>query len=204
MSKVVRFVRERNPFILIVYGAYIYFRSYSSRAASDILSFIICRSHKSILSWFRSLCFLFPDKCICRNARVLLVDYTRIKIGSREGVLYIAFEPYLRRIVCMMTFDAANILTSMMFIKRVRTICGSNIIILTDGAPYYKASCRILNLRHGLYSLEVRNLMERIIEYVKDRTKLFDNYIPCIKDECDEEHADSKINNCNAERNMDK
>jgi len=36
---------------------------------------------------------------------------------------------------------------------------------LTDGAPYYKASCRILNLRHGVYSLEVRNLMERIIQY---------------------------------------
>jgi len=32
--------------------------------------------------------------------------------------------------------------------------------------------------------------MERIIEYVKDRTKLFDNYIPCINDECDEEHAE--------------
>ena len=31
--------------------------------------------------------------------------------------------------------------------------------------------------------------MERVIQYVKDRTKLFDNYIPCIKDECDEEHA---------------
>jgi hypothetical protein len=26
-------------------------------------------------------------------------------------------------------------------------------------------------------SLEVRNLMERIIEYVKDRTRLFDNYM---------------------------
>jgi len=78
-----------------------------------------------------------------------------------------------------------------------------NITILTDGAPYYKTSCRILNLRHGVYSLEVRNLMERIIQYVKDRTKLFNNYIPCIKDECYEEHADSKINNYNAKQ-MDK
>jgi len=69
----------------------------------------------------------------------------------------------------MMNFDAANILTLMMFIKRVKAICGSKIIILTDGAPYYRASCKILNLRHGVYSLEVRNLMERIIEYVKDR-----------------------------------
>jgi transposase-like protein len=76
-----------------------------------------------------------------------------------------------------MIFDVANILTSMMFIKRVRAICGSKITILTDGAPYYRASCRILNLKHGVYSLEVRNLMERIIQYVKDRTKLFDNYM---------------------------
>jgi transposase-like protein len=89
----------------------------------------------------------------------------------------------------MMNFDVANILTSLIFIKRIKALCSSKITILTDGAPYYKASCRILNLRHGLYSLEVRNLMERIIQYVKDRTKLFDNYIPCIKDECDEEYA---------------
>jgi hypothetical protein len=48
-------------------------------------------------------------------------------------------------------------------------------------------------------------LIERIIEYVKDRTKLFDNYIPCIKDECDEKHAEMLLNNNdNAKRNMDK
>ena len=31
--------------------------------------------------------------------------------------------------------------------------------------------------------------MERIIQYHKDRAKLFDNYIPCMKDKCDNEHA---------------
>jgi hypothetical protein len=94
MSKAIRFVRERTPFILIIYGAYIYFRSFSSRAASDILSFIICRSHTSILSWFRSLSFLFAGRDVV-DVRVLLVDDTRIRIGSSEKVLYIAFEPYL-------------------------------------------------------------------------------------------------------------
>jgi hypothetical protein len=123
MSKVIRFVRERTPFILIIYGAYIYFRS--SRAASDILSFIICRSHTSILSWFRSLSFLFTDKDNCGDVRMLLVDDTRIRIGSWEKVLYVAFEPYLRRIVCMMTFDVANTLTSLIFIKRIKAIYGS-------------------------------------------------------------------------------
>ncbi|MEM2193666.1 MAG: hypothetical protein QXY40_02715 [Candidatus Methanomethylicia archaeon] len=36
--------------------------------------------------------------------------------------------------------------------------------------------------------------MEGIIQYVKDR--LFDNYIPCMKDRCDGKHALMlKINN---------
>ena len=75
--------------------------------------------------WFRSLSILFPDRNTCKDVRVLLVDDSRIKIGSGERVLYVAFEPYLRRIVYMMTFDIANILTSLIFIKRVRAICGS-------------------------------------------------------------------------------
>jgi hypothetical protein len=74
--------------------------------ASDILSFILCRSHTSILSW--SLSFLFAGRDVCRDVRVLLVDDTRIRIGSSEKVLYIAFEPYLRRIVYMMVSDAAT------------------------------------------------------------------------------------------------
>ena len=35
--------------------------------------------------------------------------------------------------------------------------------------------------------------MERIVQYVKDRTKLFDNYIPCIKDGCDGEHEENLL-----------
>jgi len=71
MPKVIRFVRDRTPYILVVYGAYI-FRSL--RMASDILSFILCRSHTSILSW--SLSFLFAGRDVCGDVRVLLVDDT--------------------------------------------------------------------------------------------------------------------------------
>jgi len=43
--------------------------------------------------------------------------------------------------------------------------------------------------------------MERIIEL---RIELNYSITTCIKDGCDEKHADSKINNYNDERNMDK
>jgi len=114
----------REPRIFWLLWCLYIFHSSSSRASSNILSFIICRSHTSILSWFKSLSFLFTDKSNCR-VRVLLIDDTRIRIGSREKILYIAFEPYLRRIVYMMAFDSANILTSLIFIKRIKAIYGS-------------------------------------------------------------------------------
>ncbi len=31
--------------------------------------------------------------------------------------------------------------------------------------------------------------MEGIIQYIKDRTRVFDNYIPCMKDRCGSEHV---------------
>jgi len=72
MVNMSRVVRERTPYILIIYCLYVSF--ILLRMASNILSFIISRSHKSILSW--SLSFLFTDRIIRRNAGVLLIDDT--------------------------------------------------------------------------------------------------------------------------------
>ena len=38
---------------------------------------------------------LFAGRDVCGDVRVLLVDDTRIRVGSSEKVLYVAFEPYL-------------------------------------------------------------------------------------------------------------
>ncbi|MEM2708821.1 MAG: hypothetical protein QW534_04160, partial [Candidatus Methanomethylicia archaeon] len=91
MVKVVRFVRGDSIYSSC-YGAYICFRS--SRMASDILSFIVL-GYVSILSWF-ILSFLFEfDR---RDVRIV-VDDTIISVGSKSKVVYVAFEPLLRRIL---------------------------------------------------------------------------------------------------------
>jgi putative transposase len=53
---------------------------------------------------------------------------------------------------------------------------------LTDGAQYYRTACKFLNLEHDVYGSRLRNLMERIIQYVKDRAEDFDDYIPCRRE----------------------
>ncbi|MEM2754262.1 MAG: hypothetical protein QW563_00680 [Candidatus Methanomethylicia archaeon] len=75
--------------------------------ASDILSFIIVRSYVSILSWFRSLSFLFEfDR---RDVRIM-VDDTIISVGSKRKIVYVAFEPLLRRILYIWVCDVAKYL----------------------------------------------------------------------------------------------
>ncbi|MEM1546505.1 MAG: hypothetical protein QXP91_08600 [Candidatus Methanomethylicia archaeon] len=75
--------------------------------ASDILSFIIL-GYVSILSWFRSLSFLFDfDR---RDVRIVMVDDTIISVGSKSKIVYVAFEPLLRRILYVWVCDAATYL----------------------------------------------------------------------------------------------
>jgi putative transposase len=41
-----------------------------------------------------------------------------------------------------------------------------------------------------IYGTELKNLMERFIQYLKDRTECFDDHFPCRKKEnCDRQHV---------------
>jgi hypothetical protein len=78
MAELIKFARMRTLLILIVYGAFLYFCAHPSRAASRVLSSMARRSHASILSWFRSLSFLFMDRT--KN----LYDYIPCRRGSAK------------------------------------------------------------------------------------------------------------------------
>jgi len=45
-------------------------------------------------------------------------------------------------------------------------------------------ACATLGLKHRLHSTYEKSIVERAIDYVKDRTECFDDYYPCIKKEC--------------------
>jgi hypothetical protein len=122
MAELIRFLRVRTSLLLVVYGAFLYFCAHSSRVASRALGSMVCRSHSSILSWFRSLSFLFIDRSLKGKVKLLLIDDTRVEVGGREVVLYVAFEPLLRRIVYMSFFEAANTLTVPTLVKKIKAI----------------------------------------------------------------------------------
>ena len=55
-----------------------------------------------------------------------------------------------------------------------------NTVYLDDGSWYLEAYS-YLGLKHLLHSSFEKSIVERTIEYLKDRTEGFDDYNPCMK-----------------------
>jgi hypothetical protein len=55
-------------------------------------------------------------------------------------------------------------------------------------AQWYIDACKWLRLKHTLF-MEQKNIMERFIQQIKDRTECFDDHFPCVKDGCNMQHV---------------
>ena len=61
--------------------------------------------------------------------------------------------------------------------------------VSTDGGTWYPQACKFLKLQHHIHSAYEKSIIERTIQYVKDRTEGFDDYFPCRKkSNCKLEH----------------
>ena len=63
--------------------------------------------------------------------------------------------------------------------------------VYTDGGTWYPEACKILRLKHYLHSPLEKSLIERIIQYFKDRTESFDDYYSCNskRRDCNNSHV---------------
>ncbi len=61
--------------------------------------------------------------------------------------------------------------------------------VSTDGGTWYPQACRFLKLKHHIHSSFEKSLIERTMQYIKDRTEGFDDYFPCQKESCNLEHV---------------
>jgi putative transposase len=53
--------------------------------------------------------------------------------------------------------------------------------VYTDGDStwYDDEACNVIGLKHYLHSPLEKSLIERVMQYFKDRTESFDDYYPC-------------------------
>ncbi len=185
------FERIRTHPIIIAYGLYLYFSSRSYRFASKSLEQITKRTHVSIWKWVQKYAKL-TDRFVIGRRRIkeIFVDETLLKVDGQNYWLWLAYEPNLHVCLLFHLSRERTIFVCYQFFRRIRTRFG-NKPIFTDSAHWYNDACRWLRLKHVIYGTELKNIMERFIQQIKDRTECFDDNFPCRTHKCDRQHVDN-------------
>ncbi len=56
--------------------------------------------------------------------------------------------------------------------------------VSTDGDSWHPQAYRFLKLKHYFHSHYEKSIIERTMQYIKDRTESFDDNFPCKKNKC--------------------
>jgi putative transposase len=96
---------------------------------------------------------------------------------------WVAIEPESKEILGMMVSKERNMLVAERFLSEI-TDDFNKYHVYTHGGTWYPQSCKFLEIKHHIHSSYGKSLMERTMQYIKDRTEGFDDYFPCRKERC--------------------
>jgi len=182
--------RERTSTELVMYALYLYFLGLSFRNTSKALEpFREKRSHVAVWNWVQR----FNPKIIYsrkrRRVTAFVIDETMIQVGGgNEAWLWIAIEPVRSTILGVYLSRHRNMLVAESFLRSLIEIYGIHTVYSDGGTSWYPEACSSLGLKHRLHTSFEKSLIERAIQYFKDRTEHFDDYYPCIRFGCDLSH----------------
>jgi putative transposase len=179
--------RNRTSSQIIGYGLYLYFLGLSFRNAAKALSFlkIIKISHVSIWNWLQKY---KPWKYYkIKKINEYIIDETAIKVGSELIWIWIVMEPTGKEILSFHLSKERNMFITERFLSKVVEVFGLH-SVSSDGGSWYPQACQFLKLQHHLNSSYEKSLIERTMQYIKDRTECFDDYFPCKKNKCKLNH----------------
>jgi putative transposase len=183
-----RFKRSRTSSKYIYYALQLYFSGLSLRKTSERLSTtFIRRNHVSIWNWIQRY---KPKRIFQKKSKVseFIIDETLIKAGNEYVWLWIAVEPTDKIILGIRISIERTMLVAERFIQELVRKYRKH-PVSTDGGAWYPQACKFLKLDHHFHSPYRKSIIERTIQFVKDRTESFDDYFPCRKkSNCKLEH----------------
>jgi putative transposase len=136
-----------------------------------------------------------PERISFKRRKIskFIIDETQIKVRQDYFWIWVTIEPIDKVILgTHISSLERNMLIAEEFLcilydKQIRKT-SSNINRETVWYVVYPQTCRFLKIKHRLHSLYEKNIIERRIQYIKDRTECFDDYFPCRKEKCRLEH----------------
>ena len=111
-----------------------------------------------------------------------------LKVGSELIWLWVAIEPENKQILALSISKERNMFVAERFIRGLVKMYGKH-PISTDGGTWYPMASRFLHLDHHIHSYYEKSIIERTMQYIKDRTECFDDYFPCRIKNCKLKHV---------------
>jgi len=74
---------------------------------------------------------------------------------------------------------------------RAKPVCRQD---TADEGVWYPDACKSVGLEHRIHTPYEKSLMERVNQYLKDRTEVFDDHYPCRKKGCGLSHVRRWLN----------
>jgi Transposase and inactivated derivatives len=112
--------------------------------------------------------------------RRIFVDETTVNVGGTPAWIWVAFEPDLHAMLDFHVSWRGNSIDAYLFIGRLVRRYGG-VPIYTDGAGWCADACRWAGAERAVHDRPLRNLMERMVQYVKEGTEAFDDLFPAMK-----------------------
>ena len=187
--------RKRTSSEHIYYGLYLYFLGLSLRNTAKALSFlhIVKRSHVAIWKWIQKFRHRRISSTRRKKISEYIVDETILQVGPEYIWLWITIEPKNREILALTISKERNMFIAERFLSGVVRCYGIH-PVSTDGGTWYPMACKFLKLEHHIHSYLEKSLIERTMQYIKDRTECFDDYFPCRLENCKLKHVKNWMN----------
>ena len=143
----------------------------------------------SIWNWIQK----FSQYHIYKRKRIsaFIIDETIIQIDWKHYyLLWIVIEPLHKTILGIHISESRNMLVARQFLQSLIVKYGKHSVYSYNGT-WYPEACKVLNVKHYIHTPLEKSLIERVMQYFKDRTESFDNYYPCKKenDDCNIDHV---------------
>jgi putative transposase len=87
-----------------------------------------------------------------------------------------------------------NMFVAEHFLSDVIEGYGLHPVSTADGGTWYPQACKFLKLNHHIHSPFEKSIIERTMQYIKDRTEGLDDYFPCKKNKCKLKHVKQWFN----------
>ena len=166
------------------------------QSTSKALSRLVHRSHTAIRDWILKY---KPERLSFRKIKIseFIIDETQLKVGAELIWLWwVAIEPTKdKEILSISISKERNMFVAERFLSTLVQAHGKHPVSTDGGTWYPPQACQFLKLQHHLHSsFEKSIIIERTMQYIKDRTESFDDYFPCKKKRCKLKHVQQWFN----------